>query len=58
MRRVDGLVVGEAGAGPVGDDLLDEEDVGGAAVEGPQDLEAVLVDPDVSVGGVVECVQP
>lgn len=53
MTRVDGLVAGEAGAAPVRNDLFDEEHVGGAAVEGPQDLEAVLVDPYIPIGGVV-----
>lgn len=62
MRRVYGLVFGEAGGGPGfgGEDLLDEEDERGSAVaEGTEDPEAVLVDPHVAADadGVVQCVQ-
>lgn len=60
MGGVDGFAVGEAGAGPVGEDLLDEENVGEAAVaERLQDPEAVVVDPHIAAGvsGVVQSVE-
>ena len=49
------------GGGSVGDDLLDQVDIGKATfTELPHDAESVLIDPHVatSINGVVQCIQP
>lgn len=62
MRRVDGLIAGEATGGAIGSggDLLDEINKGEPTLtELADDAEAVLVDPDIAapIDSVVESVE-